>query len=198
MTVIQFRRGSHGRASVIPKTPGLARSPRNSNSSETNLLFFDEIRPRDFQLDTAERVTPTMDAALAVPPRASITASTESSMGHLYSQIVNKSTLHGMAIVTECELALNVAMNRSTKDLKLRLQATQTALGISSAKLCRETGIATNTWSQFLSLKNKRRITMAAAYKLKDTYGVPLDWTYDADPSRLPADLRDALRNKAA
>lgn len=89
-------------------------------------------------------------------------------------------------------------MSRSTKDVKLRLQATQDALGISAADLCRETGIKPNQWSQYLSLDTKRRITVAAVYKLKDKYGVTLEWVYDADPTKLPADLRDALRGKAA
>lgn len=89
-------------------------------------------------------------------------------------------------------------MSRSTKDVKLRLQATQDALGISAADLCRETGIKPNQWSQYLSLDTKRRITVTAVYKLKDKYGVTLEWVYDADPTKLPSDLRAALRSKAA
>ena len=103
-----------------------------------------------------------------------------------------------MAIVTDCELRPNTDMSRSPKDVKLRLQATQDVMKISAADLCRETGIKPNQWSQWLSLDNKRKITLAGAYKLKDKYGITLEWVYDADPTKLPGDLRDALRRKAA
>ena len=80
-------------------------------------------------------------------------------------------------------------MARSVKDIKKRLEMTRNALGVTDAELCRETGIKPNAWSQFLSPKNKRRITVDAAFLLKDRYGVTLEWIYDGDLASLPGRL---------
>lgn len=102
-----------------------------------------------------------------------------------------------MAIVTNCELLPNEGVSRSLKDVAYRLKLTQAALGVSSADLCRDTGIKPNAWSQFLNPDKKRRITMDAAYKLKDTYGIPLEWIYDADRTKLPAEVLAKIRKAA-
>jgi hypothetical protein len=83
-----------------------------------------------------------------------------------YSRFVNKSRVHTLAIVTECEFGPNLAMARSQKDIANRLELTREALGVSAAELCRETGIKPNAWSQFTNPEIKRRITLASAYKL--------------------------------
>lgn len=89
-------------------------------------------------------------------------------------------------------------MARSLKDIADRLARTQVALGISSAELCRETGISPSAWTQFVKWeKYKRRITLTAAFKLKDRYGITLEWIYDGDPARLPYDLAIILRKAA-
>lgn len=110
---------------------------------------------------------------------------------------MNTSSLHTLAIVTNCELAANTPV-RTARDIAIRLKLTQEALGLSSADLCRDTGIKPNAWSQFTNPEKKRRITMTAAWKLKDTYGITLEWIYDNDRSRLPADIVAKLRRAAA
>lgn len=75
---------------------------------------------------------------------------------------------------------------------------TLSALEISAADLCRETGIKPNAWSQFTNPEKKRRITLAAAYRLKDRYGVTLEWIYDGDISTMPDRLARKLRPAVA
>lgn len=89
-------------------------------------------------------------------------------------------------------------MARSLKDIAKRLEQTREALGVTAADLCRETGIKPNAWSQFTSPEKKRRITLVEAYKLKDRYGVTLEWIYDGDVTTLPDRLARRLRRPAA
>jgi transcriptional regulator with XRE-family HTH domain len=89
-------------------------------------------------------------------------------------------------------------VSRTLRDVAKRLEATQRALGVSAADLCRRTGIRPNAWSQFLNPKSKRRITLEAAYRLRDEYGLTLDWIYDGDPSGLSERLVQALRKAEA
>ena len=102
-----------------------------------------------------------------------------------------------MGIVTDCELGPNVLMARSIPSVAERLIATQKALGISPAELSRQTGIPANQWTQFTDPKYKRRITLAAAYKLKDTFGITLEWIFDGDRSRLPYEVASKLKEAA-
>lgn len=102
-----------------------------------------------------------------------------------------------MPIVTDCELRPNEDMSRALKDVASRLKLTQDALGKTGAELCRDTGIAPNQWSQFLNPTKKRRITLDAAYKLKDAYGITLEWVFDGDSNRLPAEIANKLRKAA-
>lgn len=86
---------------------------------------------------------------------------------------------------------------RSISNIAERLIATQKALGVSPAELCRRSGITATQWSQFTDPKYKRRITLTAAYKLKDAYGVTLEWVFDGDRTRLPHEIADNLRKAA-
>jgi transcriptional regulator with XRE-family HTH domain len=70
----------------------------------------------------------------------------------------------------------------------------ETLLGLKAADICRKTKIAPNAWSQYTDPEGTRRITLGAAYKLKDAYGVTLEWIYDDDDTRLPADIAATLR----
>lgn len=118
------------------------------------------------------------------------------------SHNVNTSSLHALAIVTICELPLNAGMARTLKDISERLKMLNEALDISAAELCRSSGIEPNEWSQFTN--GKRRISLAAALKLYDAFGVTLDWTFTADRRAMPNDLAlklraiEARRTKAA
>lgn len=88
-------------------------------------------------------------------------------------------------------------MARALKDVANRLEMTRQALGLTAAELCRQTGIKPNQWSQFVKPTKKRRITVDAAYKLRDAFGVSLDWIYDGDPAALPHALAQKLRKAA-
>lgn len=88
-------------------------------------------------------------------------------------------------------------MARSIPIIAERLVATQQALGISPAELSRRTGIPPNQWTQFTDPKYKRRITLAAAYKLKDAFGVTLEWVFDGDRAKLPYDIASKLDEAA-
>lgn len=66
----------------------------------------------------------------------------------------------------------------------------------SQAEICRELGIAPNTWNQYE--KGERGISHEALRKLKVRYGIPSDWVINADPNRLPGDILDNLRKARA
>lgn len=85
-------------------------------------------------------------------------------------------------------------MGRAHQDVANRLLLLQRALGLKAADICRKTKIGTNAWSQYTDPNGKRRITLTAAYRLKDAYGVTLEWIYDDDETRLPQDIAIALR----
>lgn len=102
-----------------------------------------------------------------------------------------------MAIVTDCELRPDMAMSRSRNDVAKRLELTRRALNLSAADLCRETGIKPNQWSQYVSLEGNRRISLQAAFRLTDTYKIPIGWIFDGDMSQLPDSVRKALRKAA-
>jgi transcriptional regulator with XRE-family HTH domain len=85
-------------------------------------------------------------------------------------------------------------MRRAHQDVAKRLILLEKLLGLKAADICRKTKIAPNAWSQYTDTDGKRRITLDAAYKLKDAYGVTLEWIYDDDDSRLPQDIAAALR----
>jgi hypothetical protein len=202
-TLVPFKhRRSHVTAPALfskPKSAGSADLPSCARRSANIFDLLDGMRPRARQLLTAGVLTPAKAAAAAVPPTALITSSTvRSSMTPNSSQSVNMSTVHEMAIVTNCELGPNRAVSRTLRDVAKRLEATQRALGVSAADLCRRTGIRPNAWSQFLNPKSKRRITLEAAYRLRDEYGLTLDWIYDGDPSGLSERLAQALRKAEA
>lgn len=86
---------------------------------------------------------------------------------------------------------------RSISAIAERLIATQKALDVSPAELCRESGITATQWTQFTDPEYKRRITLAAAYKLKDAYGVTLEWIFDGERARLPHEIANKLKKAA-
>lgn len=156
------------------------------------------MAPRAFQLLCPVGPTPVSRLTAAGPPKAEMTESIVSSMDSGYSHSVKSSTLHAMDVVTICELLPNAGMARSAREVSERLEITREALGISAAELCRRAGIKQNAWSQFVNPKSKRTITRAAAYRLKDEFGITLDWTYDGDPSGLPVRIHAAIRARSA
>ena len=185
------------RASLKPKTDRSACCPEAASASLMSTKCSGGISPRDRQLLTAEGQVPASAAILVGPPRALMTASTELSILLHTSRNVKMSSLHAKGIVTKCESGKNALMTRSLPDVCRRLVATQQALGISPAELSRQSHIPANQWTQFTDPKYKRRITMAAAYKLKDAFGITLEWIFDGDKSRLPHEIANKLKKAA-
>lgn len=196
--VMHFPR-AHARASrrLKPNTAGSASFPISLRAAEKTKNLSCEIFPRARQLLTADAPTPAKERASPSPPSAKMTSSTEHNMTLINSRFVNQSTVHIMPIVTSCEFRLNAGMARSLKDIAARLVLTEQALQVTAAELCRATGIAPNAWSQFKNPEKKRRITVDAAFKLKDQYGVTLEWLYDGDISSLPSRLANRIRRAA-
>ena len=87
---------------------------------------------------------------------------------------------------------------RSLDEVSARLVALERALELSPAELCRQAKIGANAWSQYTTAKNRRKISMTDAFRLKDTWGIPIEWTYDGDARWLPAEISRKLRKAAA
>lgn len=88
-----------------------------------------------------------------------------------------------------------LAMPNVLKEMGKRLVATREALGMTAADLCRAIDVTQSRWSQYES--GKRRITMDVALRLKQTYGISLDWIYAGDPSSLPQRIFQKLGRAA-
>lgn len=87
-------------------------------------------------------------------------------------------------------------MSRAQKDIANRLELTREALGLSAVDLCHEAGLGTTQWSNNVNPDgdDTRRITIDSVYKLKDKYGITFEWIYTGDPTRLPSDTRERIR----
>jgi transcriptional regulator with XRE-family HTH domain len=73
---------------------------------------------------------------------------------------------------------------RSIDAIAARLIATRKAIGLRQAEYAERAGIPNNTYNQYEQAKG--RPSLDFALKLRDTYGLTLDWIYDGDPSGLP------------
>ena len=62
------------------------------------------------------------------------------------------------------------------KTIGRRLLRTRQALKLSQAEFCRQIGVERNLYNPFE--KGRRRITVDVAMKIRDRYGVTLDWIY--------------------
>lgn len=184
--VITMSGRRHLRASdpLKPKTDGSGALLYRASASENVKKFSDGMAPRAFQLLTADMPTPASDAAAAVPPKASMTASTELSMESEYSHFVIMSSVHDLAIDCCPIVGLKKPMAESTKTIAGRLVRTREALKVSAAELCRKIDCKPNRWSQYET--GERPITLAIANRLCDEYGLTLDWIYRGNPAALP------------
>jgi ribosome-binding protein aMBF1 (putative translation factor) len=90
----------------------------------------------------------------------------------------------------------NGDMSRTAKNIGRRLCRTREALGLSQAEFCRQIGVERNVYNPFE--KGRRRITLEVATKIRDRYGISLDWIYLADQRALPSDLYQKLASNAA
>lgn len=137
--------------SANPKTAGsTAAFPDRLSKLETKKKRFAGIRARAFHMETVCGSTPAASAAAKVPPKASTTSSTVLSIAIHNSRMVNKSTGHGSGIAEKYKSGMVSTMD-SRAIIAKRLAATQDALNLSGAELCREIHIGPNAWSQFIS-----------------------------------------------
>ena len=82
------------------------------------------------------------------------------------------------------------------KNTGRRLLRTREALELSQAEFCRQIGVERNLYNPFE--KGRRRITIDVAMKIRNRYGITLDWIYAGDPHALPSDLYHKLVASAA
>lgn len=68
-----------------------------------------------------------------------------------------------------------------------RLELSRRALGMTAAQLCRQSGIAPNTWSQWEN--GVGRPDLDGALQLTRTFGLTLDWIYEGDISGIRHEL---------
>ena len=77
------------------------------------------------------------------------------------------------------------------KNTGRRLLRTREALELSQAEFCRQIGVERNLYNPFE--KGRRRITIDVAMKIRDRYGITLDWIYAGEPYALPSALYHKL-----
>ena len=79
------------------------------------------------------------------------------------------------------------------KDVARRLKASRAALGIEDQQVFGQSAqLEQSLYNRFET--GKRLLTLQAALKLCDTYGLTLDWIYRGDPSGLPYQLANKIR----
>lgn len=76
-------------------------------------------------------------------------------------------------------------------EIGARLRAAREALGLTQAEFYRRAGIAQNAYSQYES--GKRLLTLNQAIKLRDAFGLSLDWLFQGDLAAMPHALAAKL-----
>lgn len=77
-----------------------------------------------------------------------------------------------------------------------RLTATRVALGYEGqAKFAKALGVGKSTYHAWES--GDRRISANAAFKLRERFRIPLDWTYYGDARNLPGEVWNKLPKSA-
>lgn len=77
-------------------------------------------------------------------------------------------------------------------DVARRLKSVRTALGVTQADFSEAAGIGRTAYNQYET--GTRLLTLAAAMRICERYGVTLDWLYRGDPSGLPHRLFESIR----
>jgi transcriptional regulator with XRE-family HTH domain len=86
---------------------------------------------------------------------------------------------------------------RETEHIATRLRHTREAFRVNQREFARRANLKQNRYSQYES--GARPLTIDAANKICDEYGVSLDWLYRGDRSKLPHHLAlDIARIEAA
>ena len=89
------------------------------------------------------------------------------------------------------------ALIRSTEYIATRLRQTREVLGLNQREFAMRANLKANRYSQYES--GARPLTIDAAQRICDEYGVTLDWLYRGDRSRLPYHMAiDIARIEAA
>lgn len=77
----------------------------------------------------------------------------------------------------------------------LRVKITREALGLKPVDICRATGITASQYSNYESGVSRPNIEDAIRYS--EVLGISLDWLYKGDPSKLPLDIANRVREIA-
>ena len=75
-------------------------------------------------------------------------------------------------------------------DVGRRLAAARKSLGLSAKEVCEAINVQQNTYSQWEH--GKSVMDVAAAARMKQRFGITLDWIYSGDPSGLPMNCAEA------
>jgi transcriptional regulator with XRE-family HTH domain len=73
---------------------------------------------------------------------------------------------------------------RATEDIAARLRHTRQALGVNQRQFAKRINLRPNRYNQYES--GARALTIDAAQKICNEYGITLDWLFRADRSMLP------------
>ena len=73
-----------------------------------------------------------------------------------------------------------------------RLRLVRLVLGLSAVVMSRALGVSDKAYYQWED--GSRLFDFLAAIRLKELYGVPLDWIFDSDEVRLPERFADQVR----
>lgn len=78
------------------------------------------------------------------------------------------------------------------QEIARRMKVTREALGLRPVDICRLTGIAANSYSQYES--GARRINLEDAIRLVHALNLSLDWLYFGDPKGLSFEVGAKIR----
>jgi transcriptional regulator with XRE-family HTH domain len=73
---------------------------------------------------------------------------------------------------------------RTTEQIAARLRHTRQALGVNQRQFAKRTNLRPNRYNQYES--GVRALTIDAAQKICNEYGITLDWLFRGDRSMLP------------
>jgi transcriptional regulator with XRE-family HTH domain len=87
----------------------------------------------------------------------------------------------------EAAVRKGVLVIRTTEHIATRLRHTRQAFGVNQREFANRVNLKPNRYSQYET--GARPLTIEAAHRICDEYGVTLDWLYRGDRSRLPHHL---------
>lgn len=83
-------------------------------------------------------------------------------------------------------------MGEAAKHVGERLRWTRIALGYGTqVDFCKQIGVNKGDYSKFEA--GERQVTLRVAMKIKDRWGVPLDWLFCGDKAQLSAELHEKI-----